>query len=245
MARAQLTGLQRASVVFYSTAQVRQQIEQLGLVDPGRLVHAPYGVAPEFFTPDGVDELPPGCLPDRPFLLHVGSSLPRKRLDVLFAAFAEAHRRHPELVLVQQGARLLPHHRNLIAELGLGEALVQPPHLSRGALAALYQRAELVLLTSEREGFGLPILEALAAGASVVASDILAFREVAGDAVTFCPVGDVSAWAETITRLLEQPDLRPAAAVRKATAARFTWTAHATTIAKAYSKLAGLEPVRD
>jgi len=240
MARAQLSGLQRASVVFYSTEQVRQQIEELRLIEAERLVHAPYGVAPEFFAPDGVDELPAGSLPDRPFLLHVGSSMARKRLDVLFRAYAEVRRRHPHLALVQQGAQLLSDQRDLVATLRIGDGLIQPPHLSRRALAALYHRAELVVLTSEREGFGLPVLEALAAGASVVASDIPAFREVGGEAATFCPVGEVSIWADTISRLLDRPDLRPAAQVRKEAAARFTWTAHASIIADAYAKLAGL-----
>jgi glycosyltransferase involved in cell wall biosynthesis len=244
IARAQLGGLQRAAVVFYSTEQVRRQIDEFAILDQARLVHAPYGVAPEFFAADGEAELPPGCLPDRPFLLHVGSSVPRKRLDILFRLFAEVRRRHPDLVLVQQGARLLPHQRNLVAELGIADSLVQPPRLSRPALAALYHRAQLVLLTSEREGFGLPILEALAAGAAVVASDIPAFREVAGDAVTFCQVEDVPLWAETVSTLLDRPELRPDPEVRLAVATRYTWTAHAAVISNAYARLAGLPAVR-
>jgi len=116
--------------------------------------------------------------------------------------------------------------------------------LSRPALGALYHRAQLVLLTSEREGFGLPILEALAAGAAVVASDIPAFREVAGDAVTFCQVEDVPRWAETVSTLLDRPDLRPAPDVRLTVATRYTWTAHAAVISNAYARLAGLPAVR-
>ena len=244
MAQIQLKGLQRAALVFYSTEQVRRQIEQAGLVDPGRLVHAPFGVAPEFFADEGVSQLPPGALPSRPFLMHVGSNLPRKRIDVLFRAFAAVRRRFPELVLVQQGARLRPEQRALVKELNIEEAVVQPPHLSRPALTALYHRAELVLVTSEQEGFGLPILEALAGGAAVVASDIEPFREVAADAVTYCPPGDVERWGETIISLLEHPELHPAAALRRAVAERYTWTAHATKIADAYARIAGLQMER-
>src|ERR1700737_890170 len=54
MARRILHGLQKASVVFYSTSEVRRQIEEYGILDPRRLVHAPYGIAPEF-TPDLVE----------------------------------------------------------------------------------------------------------------------------------------------------------------------------------------------
>ncbi len=240
MARTQLRGLQRAALVFHSTAQVRAEIEQAAIIDSGRLVHAPYGVAPEFFVDEGADELPPGVLPSGPFLLHVGSSSRRKRIDVLLRVFAAVRRRFPGLVLVQQGAALLPEHRALVTELGIASALVQPPPLSRSGLAALYRRAELVLLTSEREGFGLPLLEALAAGAGVVASDIEPFKEVAAEAVTYCPVGDVDRWAETIISLMEHPHLRPPSALRRAVAERYTWTAHAATIADAYARLMGL-----
>jgi glycosyltransferase involved in cell wall biosynthesis len=244
IARAQLSGLQRAALVFYSTEQLRKQINEFAIVDDQRLVHAPYGIAPEFFAPIGAADVPAGGFPGRPFLLHVGSGMARKRLDVLFRIFAEVRRSHPDLVLVQQGAELSPDQRTLVAELGIGDALVQPPYLSRLALAALYHRAELVLLTSEREGFGLPLLEALAAGSSVVASDIPAFREVAGDAVSFCPVGDVPQWVHVISRQLDHPELRPAADLRRSVAARYTWTRHASVISDAYARLAGLDVAR-
>jgi glycosyltransferase involved in cell wall biosynthesis len=239
IARSLLAGLQRASLVFYSTVQVREEIERAGLLPVERLVHAPYGVAEEFFHSDAVDELPEGVLPAGPFLLHVGSSMARKRLDVLFGVFAALRARFPELSLVQQGAELTAEQKALVAKLGIGDAIVQPPKLSRAGLAALYRRAELVLLTSEREGFGLPLVEALAAGAAVVASDIPAFREVAGTAVAFCPVGDTDRWIDTVRRLLEVPSSRPSKDARNAAAQRFTWTAHATTIAEAYARLSG------
>jgi glycosyltransferase involved in cell wall biosynthesis len=244
MARTQLAGLQRAALVFYSTEQVRRRIESAGLLSTERLVHAPYGVAPEYFSDRGENELPPGTLPSRPFVLHVGSNMARKRIDVLFRVFAAVRKRHPELILMQQGAQLLPEQRALVAKLGIGDSIVQPPFLSRAALSALYRRAELVLLTSEREGFGLPLLEALAAGAAVVASDIEPFREVAADAVSYCPVGDVESWSKEVLSLLERPELRPSSARRKAVAERYTWTAHATRISDAYAKLTGLSVAR-
>src|SRR5262249_25372832 len=111
MARVQLSGLQRAGVVFYSTEQIRDQIIQHGLVASERLVHAPYGIGPEFFSAEATDDLPPGLPPSRPYLLHVGSAVPRKRLDVLFNVFAMVRKRSPKLMLVQQGAALSANHR--------------------------------------------------------------------------------------------------------------------------------------
>jgi glycosyltransferase involved in cell wall biosynthesis len=235
MASIQLKGLQRAAVVFYSTQQIRREIEEAGILDPDRIVHAPYGVGPEFFGPE-FEQLP-AAVQGAPYLLHVGGTMARKRLDVLFEVFAAVRQRFPELILVQQGARLLPEHKAMITQLGIADAIIQPPRLSRSSLAALYHGAELVLVPSEREGFGLPVLEALAAGAAVVASDIPPFREVAGDAVSYCAVAQIETWTKTVISLLEHPSSRPAATVRRSVADRYTWTSHATVVAKTYARL--------
>jgi len=224
--------------VFHSTQGVRGRILDLGLVDGSRLVAAPYGVAEEFWNPAALP-LPPGVTP--PFLLQVGGNFPRKRLDVLFRVFAQVQRAQPNLKLVQQGAVLDAGQQDLVASLGIGPSLVQPASLSRAELAALYARAELVVVPSDREGFGLPVLEALAAGAPVVASDISPLREVGGRALTFCPVADVENWAATISRLLRTPEDHPPLEARRAQARRFTWRAHAERIASSYRHLAPAE----
>src|SRR5262249_46578298 len=79
-----LHGLQKAALVFYSTSAVQRQILAFGLLDPARLVQAPYGVAPEYNTNPGLGDLAPlPGLDAEPFVLHVGSCIPRKRVDVL------------------------------------------------------------------------------------------------------------------------------------------------------------------
>jgi glycosyltransferase involved in cell wall biosynthesis len=238
MARVQLSGMQRAAVVFHSTLAVREELLRHGLIEASRLVHAPYGTAPEF-TPGGETPLPRevASLGGRPYLLHVGSSAPRKRMDVLFAVFAQVRRRFPELRLVQQGGALTPALREQVESLGIGEALVQPPKQERSGLAALYRNARLVLMTSDAEGFGLPVVEALACGAPVLASDIPPFREVGGDAVTFCARGDVDAWSEAVIRHLEHQQASSSREVRLKVAARYSWKAHAETLRDAYLRL--------
>jgi glycosyltransferase involved in cell wall biosynthesis len=235
MARLQLEGLQRAAVVFHSTQGVRGRILDHRLIESRRLVEAPYGIAEEFWNPLK-RPLPSGVT--EPFLLHVGANFPRKRLDVLFRVLAQARQDMPSLQLVQIGAQLDLAQRELVRGLGIQPALVQPPPQSRAELAALYARAALVVVPSEREGFGLPVLEALAGGAPVVASDIPALREVGGQAVTFCPVGDVAQWATTIVGLLRRPESSPSFEARRAQARRFTWGAHAERIAGSYRLLA-------
>jgi glycosyltransferase involved in cell wall biosynthesis len=234
MTRRALDGFRRAAVVFHSTRAVGEDIIRFGLADAGRLVHAPYGPAPEF-TPEPVGDEVGGT--SRPFLLHVGSCIPRKRMDVLLSVFAEVRRAQPELQLVQVGGVWTETQRMQLARLGLSAAVRQRRGLSRSELAALYRSATLVLQPSEAEGFGLPVLEALACGAAVVASDIPTLREVGGDAVTYCPVGDVGAWSAEVLRLVERPSSCPPRADRLARAALFSWDAHAQTIWNAYRRL--------
>ena len=235
LSRHVLSGLQRAAVVFHSTLAVRAELERHGLVDPARLVHAPYGVAPEF-TPDGPG--PRDSLAGRRYLLHVGSAAPRKRLDLLLDAFARVRREVPDLLLVQVGAVLGPALRAQLHALDLSGALVQPPPLSRPELAALYRGAALVLLPSDAEGFGLPVLEALACGAPVLASDLPVLREVAGDAARYAPPGAAGAWADLTLAILDgRSPPGPPRTERLRQVAKFTWEAHARAILRAYHRI--------
>ncbi|MBN1209567.1 MAG: glycosyltransferase family 4 protein [Myxococcaceae bacterium] len=240
MAHATLRGLERAGLVFHGTQAVRAELLSHGVVEPSRLVWAPLGVAPEFRpepSPGDTSEALLAPLGGRPFLLHVGSSLARKRLDVLFEVFAALRSRHPELRLVQQGGALTPAQREQVARLGIGPALLQPPKLDRATLAGLYRRARVVLVPSEAEGFGLPVIEALACGAPVVASALPVLREVGEAACLYCPVGEVGAWVETLDGLLSERQAPPARETRLQRARRFTWEQHSRTVLDAYLRL--------
>jgi glycosyltransferase involved in cell wall biosynthesis len=237
IARNLLKGLERAAIVFHSTAQVRDELVSHGVVPPERLVWAPYGVSPEYrptSVPGDDSEAVLAPLKGRPYLLHVGSGIRRKRLDVLFDVFASLRARHPDLMLVQQGAALSDAQREQVARLGMGDALLQPPRQERATLAGLYRRASAVLVPSDAEGFGLPVIEALACGAPVVASDLPVLREVGEDACTYCPVADVEGWADTVDALLTGRRPAPTPEARIACASRFTWSAHARTVLDAY-----------
>src|SRR5690606_13967390 len=121
--------------------------------------------------------------------------------------------------------------------------IVEMPFLSRRVIAALYRRAALVLLPSEREGFGLPVVEAMACGTPVVCTDIPVLREVGGDAAEYCPLGERSAWAERIVSLLREREERPdrwdaRRAAGLARAATFTWTRYAGAMQGIYERVA-------
>jgi glycosyltransferase involved in cell wall biosynthesis len=240
IARRVLRGLQKAAVVFHGSLETRRQIERHGLVDPRRLVYAPLGVSPEF-GPDAAERtfLPAAvaALGGAPFLLHVGSCIARKRMDVLLDVFAAVRPRSPGLSLVKVGADWSRDQRTRIDRLGLAGAIVPLHGLERRQIAALYRSAAAVLLPSEAEGFGLPVIEALACGSVVVASDLPVLREVGGEAAVYCPVGDVAVWAETVGRLLAEPGASPARTTRLAQAGRFSWADHARVIVEAYRRL--------
>lgn len=93
-------------------------------------------------------------------------------------------------------------------------------------------------MTSEAEGFGFPVIEALACGAVVVASDIPLLREVGADAVVYAPMRDDDAWVELVDSLLAGVVAAPPLERRLAQAARYTWHNHARTILDAYKNLA-------
>ena len=237
LARRTLAGLAAAAVVFYSTAAVRDELLRSGHVRPDRLVRAPYGVAVEFAPhAAGPVAVPVGMA--TPFLLHVGANVPRKRLDVLLDVFAGFRRRVPNVRLVQVGGPWPAALAVQIHRLGIETHVTQVRDLTREQLAELYRRAAAVLVTSDAEGFGLPVIEALACGAAVVASDLATLREAGGSATIYCPVADVTAWVEAVTRLLVEPAFAPPREVRLAHAARFSWHEHARVIGATYLDLA-------
>jgi glycosyltransferase involved in cell wall biosynthesis len=232
MARRILEGMQKARVVFHSSNAVREQILRHGLIDPARLVHAPLGIAPEFRPENEGTTSPLPAVGD--FILHVGSCIPRKRIDVLLDVFARLSRRHPELRLVQVGGEWNAEQTRQIERLGISSRVNQLPRQEGSTIADLYRRARAVLVTSEAEGFGLPVVEALACGAVVVGSDIPVLREVGGEGVMYCAVGDVDAWTQRLEAFFSGTEVPPPLEVRLLQSHRYSWKAHADCIARAY-----------
>ncbi len=239
LARRTLRGLQAAAVVFHNSAEIGRQLVEARLLSAEKLVHVPLGVAEEF-TPDaGVPvELPEPGVPDGQFLLHVGSHISRKRIDVLLDVFAAVRKTNPRTRLVQVGPPWSAVFAERIVRLGLGGGIVKFSNLTRTQLAELYRRAAAVLVPSEAEGFGLPVIEALACRAVVIASDIPVLREVGGNASVYCPVADVDAWAAAVNRVLADDRFAPACEIRLARAARYSWKEHARVIGETYLRLA-------
>jgi glycosyltransferase involved in cell wall biosynthesis len=196
---------QQADRVIVPSAFVRERaIERLGLApERVRVVH--HGVDHDRFHP--------GEEAREPFLLYPARRWPNKNHALLFDAFALVRRERPELELVLTG--------------GNDEAPPLPPgvrslgRVPADELASLYRRASALAFPSRYEGFGLPVLEAMASGCPVAAASGSAAEEVAGDsAVLFAP-GSAEAAADGIRRALDEaPSLRERGLAR---AASFTW----------------------
>jgi glycosyltransferase involved in cell wall biosynthesis len=247
MVRKILDGFRQASHVIAVSNATRDEILRYGLLTAERVtvvsngVHPACSPLPNPSADSQAEELMPetGCI--TPWLLSVSNTLSRKRLDVLLKVFAAILRSIPEARLVRVGG-FTPSQRRLATELKVEEAIIHVPFLERDVLAAVYRRATLLLLTSEAEGFGLPVIEAMACGCPVVSSDLTVLREVGGAAASYCGVGDVDAWTQTALSLLAERTFEPERwKVRLqrglAQASGFSWRENARQTALIYQKV--------
>jgi glycosyltransferase involved in cell wall biosynthesis len=246
MVRKILDGFRQAAHVITVSQSTCDQLLRHGLFAPEHVSVIPNGVHPSCSaSPNSrADALAAELIPDlgnRVWLLSVGNTLPRKRLDVLLRVFASLHGELPEARLLRVGG-FTSAQIELIQELQLGDAVVKLPFLERDVLAAVYRRGTLLLHTAEAEGFGLPVIEAMACGCPVVASDLAVLREVGGPAASYCPVADIAAWHQTLMPLLnERLQLPGSWELRRqqgiAWARRFSWAENARQTAGLYRKV--------
>jgi glycosyltransferase involved in cell wall biosynthesis len=225
-----------AWVHTHSTFVAEEVVDAFG-ADPGRVRAVAPGVPAIARDPapasrrggrDGerrhpVPELPPGTTR---YILSVGTAEPRKDLPGLVRAFDEVAGDRPGLALVLAGP-------DGWGSQALASAVDASPFRARilrtgwvdaPALAALTERAAVLAYPSVYEGFGLPPLQAMAAGVAVVASRGGSIPEALGDAATLVDVGDRAALAGALAAVLDQPELRLDLVRRGAArAAQYTW----------------------
>jgi len=196
-----------------------QDLREFYNIPSSKIRLTPLGVDPDFFR------IPPRRRPE-PFLLCVSTLHPHKNIEALLHSFAEVRRVHPGLRLVVSGlhgfASASLH--KLREELGLTEAVDFPGWIPRAQLLDLFARATAFVYPTLFEGFGLPVVEAMAAGVPVVCSDIEPLRETSGDAVLRFDPRDRRSITSSILRLLGDDCLRARlAAAGPARAAAFSW----------------------
>jgi glycosyltransferase involved in cell wall biosynthesis len=215
-----------AAFLVPSEATARDVEELLG-VARDRIHVAPLGVEPAFF------DLPARAPAGRPYVLAVGTLEPRKNYPRLIRAFRKSGL-DADLRIVGKRGWLSD---EVVAAAGDGVAWLG--HVPEVELRALLAGAAAVAYPSLLEGFGLPVLEALAAGKPVLTSDIEPLRSVAGDAAVLVDPRDEEAIADGLRRVVNDSDLRADLARRGPARAReFTWERCAAATRAAYEAVA-------
>lgn len=216
-----------AAIIAVSEATRRDLIAQLEV--PAERVHvAPNGVDHRRFFPRYRPEarqragLMLGIEP--PYILALGTLEPRKNLPALLRAYARLGRDVPRLVLAGargwgEGALF-----KLVKELGLQERVRFTGYVPEAVLPDLYAGARLFVYPSLYEGFGLPVLEALASGAPVITSNTSSLPEVAGDAALLVDPTSVDELTRVMRRVLDSKQLRDELRTKgPKQAAKFSW----------------------
>lgn len=211
----------QARVLIAVSEATRGDLHRYYRLNPAKVRVVPHGVEEEFFA------LAAARTPvDRPYLLCVSTLHPHKNVDTLLAAFAEFHRDRPEYRLVVVGLRGF-HARQVeqqVARLRLEESVALPGWVSREQLFAYYRDASGFVFPSRFEGFGMPLLEALAAGLPSACSGIEPLRSLAGGAALQFDPDSVPSIREALDRLTGDPGLRQGLAEAGPRRAReFSW----------------------
>jgi glycosyltransferase involved in cell wall biosynthesis len=250
MSRRILGGFRQAAHVICNSNATRDQLLHYNLFAPERITVIHSGVHPAFSAlPDPAADAEAVHLlqtnsPGAIRLLSVGSTIPRKRMDVLLRVFASVLKEFPTARLVRVGGPFTEAQIQLARELGVEESILVLPFISRDVLASIYRRVTLLLQTSEAEGFGMPLAEAMACGCPVVASDLTVLREIGGAACVYCTMGDIDHWTSDVVRLLrENAEQDGGGEFRRqqalAQVARYSWAENARQTVKIYEAVLG------
>lgn len=227
----------RAARVIAVSASTRDDLVELLHIPERQIEVIPLGVDPSF-TPDAGTSRHQHPLAGRPYILHVGTLEPRKNLDVLIRAYALLRQRLAlphALALV--GARGWAYSGlfDLVADLGLEEDVRFVDYVGPGDLPTWYTDADLFAYPSVYEGFGLPVLEAMACGLPVITTDSSSLRELAAEAALLVEPGSSEALEEAMARLLEDRALHDGLRDKGlARAAEYSWDVTARRTADVY-----------
>ncbi len=230
--------LPRVDRIIAVSAATKNDLIELCQIEENRIrvVHNGVGTA---FSPSA--QPPPAVLEGTEYLLHVGTHEPRKNLPTLLRAFAGVDRRNLHLVLAGGHGWERTDLRALAAELDIADRVRFLGNLEPSALPALYTHARLFVYPSLYEGFGLPIIEAMACGTPVICSNRAALPEVACDAAVTVEPTSVDSITAALQQVLDDADLRSDLSARGLRRARdFSWQRCARETADVYAEAAGL-----
>ncbi len=237
-----MTGLscRRARRVIAISENTARDVKAALGVPAARIDVAAPGVDTRFFEPipdealarfRAARELPPR------FLLFLGTLEPRKNLVTLLRAYAALPDKAVKLVLAGGKGWLYDETFRAIESLGLSGDVLTPGYIPDEELPLWYRAAEAFVYPSVYEGFGLPLLEAMASGTPVLAADTSSLPEAVGDAGMLVPPTDVNSWTESLAHAVSSVAWREEAGARGPARARaFTWARTAEQTAAIYRR---------
>lgn len=225
--------LNNAEVVFTVSEYSRGRIIDWSGISANRVVCVGNGVDAEF-SPEG--EL---WQNSRPYLLYVGNQKPHKNVEGLVAAFSASNLKG-DFDLLLTGA-LSDSVRQVIAAHGLENRVRALGLVAEIDLPALYRSAYAVVMPSRYEGFGLPLVEAMASGTPVLSSNRTSLPEVGGDAVAYFEPDDLDSFVSGLNALLDKYLCNRLRAAGLERAKRFRWDEVAAKVGGAISDVVGLE----
>ena len=228
----------RAAALLAVSATTANLLQDL--VRPRAPVHViPHGVDHARFRPEAPSDEEDEAARARsgvtqPYVVFVGTLEPRKDVPTLVRAFDRMAGAHPDLTLVLAGGRGwgVGAVEQAVAAATHGDAIRLLGYVDEKDMPALLRGAAAVAYPSLEEGFGLPVLEALACGARVVTTSGTVMEEVAGGAALLAPPGDVDRLAQALEAALEGSEERRALGLE--VAARHSWDASAEAHAAVY-----------
>ncbi len=226
--RVDLVAIARAARIIAMSENSRNDLLRFTGVDPGRVRVILQGVSPRF-APSEVEDgeaVAPINRGGPPRVLHVGHCGPYKNVEGILRALPRAIRLLGEPIqFVKAGGPFTTAQRALIGKLGIEDHVVHLGPVPDERLPGVYREADLVVMPSLHEGFGLPVLEAMASGTPVVAANRGSLPEVVGDAgLLVDDPTDPDALAGAVVRGLGDAKLRRDLRARGlARAATFTW----------------------
>ncbi len=235
-----------ADLVITDSRYSGREIQAAYGIPPERVRVVPLGVGPPF-VPE-TESLRRASLVAPPTILHVGDLHPRRNAGVLVDALAALRTSHAalsdtELILVGKDCGSLKALEARAEELGIARAVRFERHADDPTVVNLLRRASVFAYPSLYEGFGLPVLEAMACGTPVIASNAASIPEVVGGAGILTEPLDVKAWVDALVAVLISPER--AAALRSAGLARaalFPWTRTAALTLEVYASVARRRP---
>jgi glycosyltransferase involved in cell wall biosynthesis len=233
-----------ARMVLAPSESTRRDVVRLLGLDPRRVRVVPYAPGPQF-SPRPPDPARLGAYGiTGPYFVYVGTIEPRKNLLRALRAFATLSSALPDHRFVLAGQPGW-HCEDVLAEAeAAGRRVLRLGYVPEEDLPLLYSQAEAAVYPSLYEGFGLPVVEAMACGTPVITSRSSSLEEIAGDAAALVDPLDERSIAEAMRAVATDAGLRASLKERgRANAARYTWDRTARETAEAYRDALALPPL--